>query len=420
MVTAAADKVTLLFNDQKVHVYRRDRSRFWQCSTCLDGINLRETTKEANLAAAQAFAEEWYLKQRQLLRKRGLSLNLAAAPASGEITDRRRRKQATGPKFAEACDLFVKEYPVFTQGQRNEKYMRSHEMRINANLLPFSEKYRLSEIGEALISQYREHRIATFRGGKVPAHSTINHDIVTLRLILKTAKRRGLIETVPDMSEPYKRSKKVRSRPWFSPEEYKQLYTATAERAKNPKKERWRAEAEDLHDLVLFAANSGLRPDELGRLQVRDVNVDSADMNGTEVLHIRVTDGKMGFGNCKTMPGAVHPYRRVLARRSPKPNDLLFPNLHRELLNDVLRDTGLKTARDGQLRSLYSLRHSYICMRLMQGAQVYDVAKNCRTSVEMIQKHYADHIKELIDASAINVKKPAAKQKRPARTRAGG
>ena len=31
-------------------------------------------------------------------------------------------------------------------------------------------------------------------------------------------------------------------------------------------------------------------------------------------------------------------------------------------------------------------------VRLTAGANVYEVAKNCRTSVEMIQKHYAAHI----------------------------
>ena len=40
-------------------------------------------------------------------------------------------------------------------------------------------------------------------------------------------------------------------------------------------------------------------------------------------------------------------------------------------------------------RAAYSLRHTYICMRLMEGADIYQIAKNCRTSVEMIEKFYA-------------------------------
>ena len=37
----------------------------------------------------------------------------------------------------------------------------------------------------------------------------------------------------------------------------------------------------------------------------------------------------------------------------------------------------------------------HICLRLLEGADIYQIAKNCRTSVEMIEKHYAGQIAEL-------------------------
>ena len=49
----------------------------------------------------------------------------------------------------------------------------------------------------------------------------------------------------------------------------------------------------------------------------------------------------------------------------------------------------------------------------MEGADIYQIAKNCRTSVEMIEKYYAAHIKTNLDAAAINVMRP----KRDAKTR---
>ena len=51
----------------------------------------------------------------------------------------------------------------------------------------------------------------------------------------------------------------------------------------------------------------------------------------------------------------------------------------------------------------YSLRHTYISMRLMEGANIYQIAKNCRTSVGMIEKYYGVHIKNSLNAAAINV-----------------
>ena len=47
----------------------------------------------------------------------------------------------------------------------------------------------------------------------------------------------------------------------------------------------------------------------------------------------------------------------------------------------------------------------------MEGADIYQIAKNCRTSVEMIEKYYAAHIKTSLDAAAINVMRPKKNKK---------
>jgi hypothetical protein len=129
------------------------------------------------------------------------------------------------------------------------------------------------------------------------------------------------------------------------------------------------------------------------------------------------------------MPGAVRPFERLKSRsrpvridepgrggtnektRLPEPTDLLFPKWQRELFNTILDEEKLKADRDGQARTAYSLRHTYICLRLMEGADIYQIAKNCRTSVEMIEKFYASHIKTRLDAGALNMmrKKKVAK-----------
>jgi integrase len=90
----------------------------------------------------------------------------------------------------------------------------------------------------------------------------------------------------------------------------------------------------------------------------------------------------------------------------PKPTDHVFPGNHIKMFNALLDRGELKLDRDGNRRTAYSLRHTYICMRLMEGADIYQIAKNCRTSVEMIEKFYAAHIKNRLDASAINVRRP--------------
>ncbi len=270
---------------------------------------------------------------------------------------------------------------------------------------------------------------------KAPARSTLHDEVVTLRQVLKTAIRHGWLPYLPDLSPPYRTQGKVVHRPWFSPAEYKQLYEATREYAREPFHEHYRWNAEQVHDYVLFMANTGLRPDEARNLQHRDVVIVEDEATGERILEIEVR-GKRGVGFCKSMPSAVRPYERLLARAKPSkaesrrqrqrrrrdssaelplappeqefpgPMEHVFPGNHIKLFNGVLTRTKLKLDRDGNRRVAYSLRHTYICMRLMEGADIYQIAKNCRTSVEMIEKFYAAHIKNTLDAAAINVRRP--------------
>lgn len=161
--------------------------------------------------------------------------------------------------------------------------------------------------------------------------------------------------------------------------------------------------------------NTGLRPDEALRLEYRDVAVVVDDATDDTILEIEVR-GKRGIGYCKSMPGAVHPFQRLKERNNGKPTDRLFPKFQKQLFNAILNELDMKQDRDGNQRTAYSLRHTYICFRLMEGTDIYQIAKNCRTSVEMIEKYYASHIKNTLDAAAINVRKEKPKSRQPAKT----
>jgi len=223
----------------------------------------------------------------------------------------------------------------------------------------------VSAITPGLVQEYRMHRAQNGYRGKPPARNTIEIEMTALRQTLKTAVRHRWLEYVPDFSPPFKASHKVSHRAWFSPQEYRRLYEATRERAAHPKKEMWRWASEQLHDLVLFIANTGLRPDEVKRLEHRDVQIVRDQDTNETILEIEVR-GKTGIGFCKSMPNAVTPYLRVKRRNQPKPTDRVFPKRHRQLFKDILTELGLRRDRDGRLRTLYSLRHSYICFRLME------------------------------------------------------
>ena len=391
----------------KVHVLKRPRSRYWQCSAYIQGKNRRKSTKEESLQHAKQVAEDWYLE-------------LKGKSRAGLLTDEKTFKQA--------AELFLKEYEVITEGQRSPKWVEGHAIRLRVHLNPFFGNSPLSEVTAGKVQDYRVYRMTPQEDnpeksksnrpatGKVPARKTLHNEIVTLRQVLKTAIRHGWISALPELSVPYKTQGKIVHRPWFSPAEYKQLYEATRSYVKEIQPH-YRWNAEQLHDYVLFMANTGLRPDEARILEFRDVEIVKDDYSGENILEIEVR-GKRGVGFCKSMPGAVRPFERLRDRERSvnneegkkvselsKPMDRLFPNTFLKMFNRILEEHGLKNDRNGKARTSYSLRHSYICFRLLEGADIYQVAKNCRTSVEMIEKHYAAHLKDMIDTSLINVRK---------------
>ncbi|MBU1375451.1 MAG: site-specific integrase [Alphaproteobacteria bacterium] len=408
--------------DGKVYVYRRENSRLWQCAAYLSGRNRRRTTGHDNLARAMAFASDWYQDQiaEDRLRRTG---RLPIGDAVG-IPRPPPRKRAPGEKtFQDAAAQFLREYRALVAGERSDTYVASKEGALRVHLLPFFGSMPLAEVDAGRIQDYRilrmsppaEIKAAYYkakgrtlvgkpRSWRRPARSTVRKEIICLRQVLRTANRRGWLLSLPDMSEPYRASVKVSHRAWFSPEEYRRLYEATRVRARHPKKEKWRGASERLHDYVLFMANTGLRPDECSRLEFRDVTITSPPEGQEPILEIEVR-GKRGVGYCKSMPGAVRPFERVRDRGEAGPRDRVFGKTPREMLNRVLNELGLKTDREDRPRTAYSLRHTYICLRLMEGADIYQIAKNCRTSVEMIEKFYAAHLKDVLNAEAINVRR---------------
>jgi len=378
----------------KLHVYRRGNSGNWQCSTYLAGKNWRVSTKEQSLAHAKEIAQDWYLE-------------LMGKSRAGVLK--------VGKTFKHAADQFLREYEIITSGDRNPNYVRTIGLALRVHLLPFFGNRILSEITPGLVQEYRIHRMTSRLDRKTglpkrPARGTLHLEIVTLRQVLKTANRHGWLPYLPDLSAPYRSSGKITHRAWFSPDEYKRLYQATRKRAKTGRSPQVRWYREQLHDYVLFMANTGLRPDEAARLEYRDVAIVTDEATGERILEIEVR-GKRGVGYCKSMTGAVMPFERLKKRSKPQPADKIFGRTPRHLLNTVLEELKLKVDRDGQRRTAYSLRHTYICLRLMEGADIYQIAKNCRTSVEMIETFYASHIKNRLDAAAINVRKPKPTKK---------
>ena len=399
--------------DGRLQLYKRGAGHYWQCAARVGGRRFRELTGEDSLDRAKDVAEDWYLGLRGKLR-------------NGMIVPDEHT-------FRQAAEQYLREVRVLAATVRSPSYVELLELRINRHILPFFGDKPLSAVNRGLVQAYRVKRSEEMiertktadRPGRPPARSTMLHEIVHIRQVLKYAEGHGWIKFVPNLSMPYMTQGKRGRRAWFSPDEYEKLYKATRRRIIDGRRKGWKGRYEDLHDFVLFMANTGLRPDEALRLELRDVRVedDYATRKTILVLDVR---GKTGVGYCKSMPNAVYPFEQLRKRRAKElgeqgktdeeintllPTVRLFPTFNRALFNKILEEEGLKFDRDGQRRTAYSLRHTYISMRLMEGANIHQIANNCRTSVQMIEQFYASHIKDRLDAAAINVVRPRAARK---------
>jgi integrase len=157
--------------------------------------------------------------------------------------------------------------------------------------------------------------------------------------------------------------------------------------------------------LIAFMVNSFIRPTDLRNIQHQHVQV----VRGRHTyLRLVLPESKKHTEKIITLRPAVRIYEQLLAyahmHGHAAPDDYLFyPEVSNRktamMLMDVqfrriLEAAGLRQGARGQNRTLYSLRHTAITFRLLygQGIDLLTLAKNARTSVEMIEKFYASEL----------------------------
>jgi hypothetical protein len=159
----------------------------------------------------------------------------------------------------------------------------------------------------------------------------------------------------------------------------------------------------DMTRLIGFMVNSFIRPSDLKFIQHKHVEI----VDGTHLyLRLSLPETKKHDQPIVTMTAGVGIYIRLLkdakSRGYGKPNDYLFlPELAKRrdhalrhlgfLFSWVLDKANIKYGTKGQTRTLYCLRHTAITYRLLygEGVDLLTLAKNARTSVNMIERHYA-------------------------------
>jgi integrase len=245
-----------------------------------------------------------------------------------------------------------------------------------------------------------------------PADKTLEWETTFSLTVLKWAHERGYRGQKPLPKFRHKASR-AKTRPAFTADEYRRLYRQMQHWITKADNEEWRYTRELLRDYVLILANSGIRVGEANKLREQDL-IKFTDDVGRENYRFSV-DGKTGRREVVMRTNALPYIQRTLERnarwrshwaekgpskanrrRKAERQDWLFPMADgsqiislADQFDKVLNQIAMKQNADGENLSLYSLRHFYAVQMLRRGkANIYDIAKNMGTSVEMIERYY--------------------------------
>lgn len=188
-------------------------------------------------------------------------------------------------------------------------------------------------------------------------------------------------------------------------DEYKKIIAAAKELASERPVVHGKPITDELYDLILFLTHSFLRPttSEVFGLRYQDIVI--ADK--PKRLVITVHRGKTGFRVVNTMEAGVSVYQRIRKRYPEhKPPDFIFLPTYRNRatvstifgrqFKEVVQRAKFEQDRyANQPHTLYSLRHTAICMRLILSegkVNIFNLAKNAGTSVDQIERFYARNL----------------------------
>lgn len=344
-------------------------------------------------------------------------------------SDIRFRKKHGVPVFEKSFEEVGEEYIAHLEkmadsGQITKGRLIVVTSYIRLHLIPYMGKTQILHVGETQWKDYphwrKKHNApvkAKAYGGRkkkangkveteedkpekkphVPAaNGTIRQEMATFRAIMNFAADKEYIRErqVPKGKLPHDDAR----REAFTLPEYRQLHTQARkwrdmEHKNDTPIKKWYRKM--TYEFMLVMTNTGMRTIEARNLKWKHIDF-RKDKEGRKFIALFV-EGKKKYGELVASSNVVEYFERI-KKISPatEPNNFVFCNYegnqssdnYDAYVEDMLTYTDLLKTDSGSRRSAYSFRHTYATFRLMEGVDVYPLARQMRTSVQMIEKHY--------------------------------
>ena len=410
---------------RKLGVYKIQASRFWQVRCWVNGRFVKRSTRSENIQVAKHYARQFFAEvmtesphqsgiprqpQYMLLHGRSHGIEPPNRTLSIGTASERARATPASQSFAFfASQLCVNEAARVQRGDLAHGSLQILHNRLDRWILPRWGGLPATEVDHQQLMAFvnelsREH-----------SSTTVSQYLIIVRKVLSLAMSLGHLDALPAFP---KVKNQTQSRGGFTPSEYWRLLRTSREmeglmpdqhatelRKQFGIRSSERELPKDLTWVIRFMVNSFIRPGDLKFLRHKHIEVIRSQQT---YLRLTLPPTKKHDKPIVTLAPAVHVYEALCRRQSPlgaaNSDDYVFlPHLkdreyaHRVLafhFNQVLSQAKLKAGPAGQARSLYSLRHSSITFRLLYGSGIdlLTLARNARTSVDMISKHYASTV----------------------------
>jgi len=372
-------------------IYKMAKSTFYYVRLFEERKVIRKSTKTDNRKEAIKFAERFFVEVKsKVLNKEPLS-----SKSGFEVC---------------ALGLQKENSSRVERGELSEKKLANDDYRLKKDILPFFRKYEVAEINYRLINDYIQQLNNASAERKLTSTSLKVH-LSHIKTILKYAQRMEVINALP----AFPSIKTVdRPRSWFNSTEYSKLHNTARTHigedfsiysSKDNSVLRKGTLTQELYDLILFMTNTFIRPTDIRVIRHKHIAIVKS-----EQVYLRLSH-PMTKGHAHpivSLPSGIEIYESIRNRQRKdgfgKDEDYLFQpehsnrdyalqQLHRQF-DYLLQITGLKNNPSGEARTLYSLRHTAIMFRLTEskGLDLLSLARNARTSVEMIDRFYAKHL----------------------------
>ena len=378
------------FEENRIVVQKRTRSRFWQARYLLPNTKryIWESLRTTDVHEAITKAKRAYMR---LLVKQEEGLPIFQR------------------KFADAAASFVKDQEhLMDLGKQSKHMFKTYKGALDRYLIPFFGKMDVSDIKSRASKDFYTWRLTAGKSGKTPGRSILAQEFMTLNMVMRHCVENGWLSSaqLPKLAVPSSEATTNGVRPGFSKAEYKILEERMEKWANEATEKKNKYTRELLRHMVLIVTATGMRTNDVHLFRWRDIEY--RDIDGDEHVVVYLRGKGIPAKWCVAQPEArtyFEKWRKICLKTGP--DDLLFCTTaggkfqYSVPLKKMLNECGMLKDAEGKERTLYSCRHTSAMMRLLDGVSVFDLAKNMRTSVKVIEAHYGSHINALQRASEI-------------------